>query len=451
MDLVVRSGTVVTETATVQADVGVADGVIAAIGPGLESGKEEIDARGLLVLPGGVDAHVHLNSRWPPFDEERRPVDDFLHGTRAAAAGGVTTVCDFVYQLDGQSLEASIEEIGAEAAKNACIDVALHVVIELVEADLPKRIDKLVESGYPSFKFYTNSSDFVHNGAAYLEVMAAIAEAGGLAMFHCEDEAIDDYCSQRLLRAGQRSVSLYPESKPLEVELAASERVLRMAAVTGVPTYLVHLSLASALEEALAARAQGQVVYVETRPLYLYLTEERFAQDDREAAKYVGTPPLRRPDDRERLWGGLTSNEIDVVATDHVGFAMADKHRCGDCFDDVPRGVANLETLIPMLFSEGVLKRRITLEHMVRLVATNPARIFKLASKGVLAVGADADICVLDPEKTQTLPLRPGHSASDFDVYAGYEVTGWPRYTISRGEVVFAEGEVVASKHELNE
>lgn len=446
-DLVVRSGTVVTENEVVSADIGIVGGVISDIAEGLPSGTRDIDASDAIVLPGGVDAHTHLNSRWPPFDDPRRPVDDFFHGSRTALAGGVTTVCDFVYRLENLSLEDSIAVIREEAETHSSVDVALHLVIELAEPDLAMRIPEIVDSGYPSFKFYTNSDDFVENCPPYLDILEAIGKAGGIALFHCEDHAIEQYCGDKLIRAGRTAVRHYPASKPPEVELAASERVLHMAAVTGVPAYLVHVSLASVLEDALAARANGQEVYVETRPLYLYLTDELYDQTEREAAKYVGTPPLRKQSDVDRIWAGLAAGEVDVVATDHVGFAMAEKHRCGDTFRNVPSGMANLGTVIPMLFSEGVLKGRLTLSQLACLVATNPAKILNLfPKKGAIAPGADADLCVIDPKLTKTLPTSPVYSASDFEVYEGFEITGWPRFTIARGEVAYAEGQVQAQR-----
>jgi dihydropyrimidinase len=443
VDLVVRSGTVVTEWGMVEADVAIDDGRIAAIGRDLPTAERELDASGAYVLPGGVDPHTHLNSRWPPFDEERKPIDDFFHGSHAAAAGGITTVGDFVYQLEGLSLVDSIQEITREAEDKSLIDFALHVVIEVADAELVSAIPDMVRAGHQSFKFYTNSPDFVEHRGVYLDLLHAIGQARGVAMFHCEDHAIGEFCSRQLLSTGQRSVTLYPRSRPAEVEFSATELSLRMAAVAQVPAYLVHLSLASALEEAIDARRAGQPVFVETRPLYLYLTEDVFAQSDREAAKYVGTPPIRSAKDLDRLWSGLVNGEVDVVATDHVGFTMADKYREGDTFDDVPRGVANLETLIPMLYSEGVATGRISLERMVELTSTAPAKIFGLyPRKGVVAVGSDGDLCVLDPNQKVTLGSRPRYSASDFEVYAGRTVIGWPRYTVSRGDVVFAEGQV---------
>jgi len=444
VDLVVRSGTVVLEGERLDADVGVENGKIARIGRDLPTAKVELDAGGAYVLPGGVDPHTHLNSRWPPFDEERRPIDDFLHGTRAAVAGGITTVGDFVYRLEGMSLAQSIDEIRREAESKSLIDFALHIVIEVADDDLVRAVPDMVRAGHQSLKFYTNEPDFVEKRSLYLDLLHALAEANGVAMFHCEDHAIGEFCSRQLLAAGRRSVSLYPESRPAEVEFSATELALRMAAVAGVDSYLVHLSLASALEEAIAARRLGQTVHVETRPLYLYLTDDAFRQSDREAAKYVGTPPLRSQHDVDRLWEGLVGGEVDVVATDHVGFKMEDKYRVGDTFDDVPRGVANLETSIPMLHSEGVVTGRLTLERMVELTSTTPAKIFGLyPRKGAIRVGADADLCIFDPAATQILADAPRYSASDFEVYAGRRVTGWPRYTVSRGEVVFDRGEVV--------
>jgi dihydropyrimidinase len=263
-------------------------------------------------------------------------------------------------------------------------------------------------------------------------------------MFHCEDQAIVDHCRRLLLEAGCVAPRFYPQSKPVEAEVSATAQAIGMATVARVPCYIVHLSAAAVLDEAMLARARGASVFVETRPLYLYLTAASFEAEDAEAARYIGTPPLRQEEDRRRLWQALAAGDIDVVASDHVGFTAAQKYTPGDTFDTVPKGVANLETLLPMLYSEGVNRGRIPIERFVQVIATNPARLFGLyPQKGTIAIGSDADLCILDPNERRLLSGASLHSAADLELFEGIEVTGWPAYTISRGELVYERGAIV--------
>jgi dihydropyrimidinase len=404
----------------------------------------EVDASGAFVLPGAIDAHTHLNSLWP-FEDERRPVDGFESGSRAAAAGGVTTVCDFVYQLEDGDLRHALDVVQADADCHSVVDYAFHLVVTALGPNLERQVPDLVSDGFPSFKFYTVHSEFAERTSAYMDLIHTVGAAKGLAMFHCEDPGILDYCRRRSVALGRTTPRFYAASRPPGIEAAATALAVHISDVTGTPAYIVHLSSTAALDEVLTARRHGATVFVETRPLYLHLTADAFNQDDALAARYVSTPPLRTSGDRDRLWRGLADSEVDVVATDHVGFCLADKYRVGDTMEQIPKGVANLQTLVPMLFSEGVLTGRITLEGMVDLVATHPAKLFGLyPRKGVIAIGSDADFCVLDPNRTATVAVQMTTSASDFDVYEGLSVTGWPVCTISRGEIIYQDGQVFA-------
>jgi dihydropyrimidinase len=442
VDLLVRGGTVVTEEGQTVANVAIHGESIVAISAAEPPASRVIDADGLLVLPGGVDAHTHLNSEWP-FPDERRPADDFASGSRGAAAGGITTICDFVYALGDETLGEALQRVAADARRSH-VDVALHMVIMNLQDSFVAEIPDIVAAGCPSFKFYTSDPSFIADNGGYLRVLERIGQAGGVAMFHCEDPAIVEHRRAAVLAAAHVSPRYYPQTKPVEAELSATVDALSMASVAGVPCYVVHLSAGPVLDAATAARARGASVHVETRPLYLYLTDDEFQADDATAARYIGTPPLRTDSDRARLWRGIAAGEIDVVASDHVGFTAAQKYTAGDTFDTVPKGVANTESLLPMLYSEGVRSGRMTLEQLVRLVATNPARIFGLyPRKGTIAVGSDADLCILDPNDRRTLSGAALHSAADLELFEGWEVVGWPAYTISRGDVIVERGQIV--------
>ena len=443
-DLVVAGGIVVTERDRFLANVGIRGSTVVAVSTEALPGRRVIDATGLLVLPGGIDAHTHFNSVWP-FPDERRPADDFRSGTAGAAAGGVTTVCDFVYPLEGEGLQEALVRVRAAAA-SAHVDVALHVAITTLTGSSIGEVAGVVSAGCPSFKFYTLHPDFVANRLGYLALLARIGELAGVAMFHCEDPDLLATASEMLRASGRYAPRFYPLSKPVEVEAAATSDAIALAAEAGVASYIVHLSSAAALDAVLVARSNGVRVFAETRPLYLYLTAERYDATDEVAARFIGTPPLRDAADRDRLWAALADGTIDTVGSDHVGFTKEQKYRPGDTFETVPKGSASVETLLPMLYSVGVREGRITPERLVQLTATNPARIFGLyPRKGTVSVGADADLCVFDPRSRRRLSGGLLHSAADLEPFEGMEVAGAVAYTISRGTVVYEGGVVVGS------
>lgn len=436
MDLVIRNGTVVTASGQARVDVGVENGRIAQLGGAMPPAEREIDATDMLVLPGGVDPHVHLNSTGTSGPHQR--ADDLYSGTRAAAAGGVTTICDFAYQERGSDLRSAVEASLKTARERCVIDYSFHSVVydpnEAALADVPG----LIAEGFPSFKIFTVIASFDRQVPAYLRLMAAVGADGGLAMLHCEDRALIDFCTEQLLATGRTGVEHYPDSRPREAEVSGTERALHLASIAGVPAYVVHVSCGAAVDVTRRARRAGQLVYVETRPIYLYLTDDVYDRPDNEGALFIGQPPMRDQADVEALWHALGSGDVQVVATDHVGWSRATKLQPEHTFATIPAGMSNLETLMPMLYSEGVRKGRISLEGFVRLTATNAARIMGLyPRKGTIQPGSDADLVVWDPERPRVIHAPEMHSAADYDVFEGAIVTGWPQLTLSRGEVVF--------------
>ncbi|MBI4497613.1 MAG: dihydropyrimidinase [Chloroflexi bacterium] len=436
MDLVIRNGTVVTADGVAHADVGIEGGVVVALGRGLPTGDREIDATGRYVFPGGIDAHTHLGRHRPI-----EGVDDFLSGTRAAAAGGITTVLDYVVHPRGTSLATQVARWSQQVEEQAIIDVGLHPVIGEPRPDVLDDLPALVQAGHTSFKFFMNRN-FDSAIPEFLAALRRVGELGALACVHAEDESLIRHLTERLLAAGRGDVRAFPDSRPDYSEAVAVGRAVAYAQATETPIYLVHLSSRAALEVVDAARDRDLPVYAETRPIYLYLTRARF--EEPEANKYVGYPPLREPGDQDALWGALRRGLVQVVATDHVGYTLAHKTAPGLTVATIPAGMANLETMLPMLYSEGVARGRLSLSRFVEMIATNPARMFGLfPRKGTIAVGSDADLVVFDPNRRVTVQAAAQQSQADFDVYEGWEVQGWPEVTISRGEVVFANGVVV--------
>ena len=433
IDLAIRGGRVVTASGTTRADIGIQDGRIAVIGE-VPRAARELDATAKLVLPGCVDLHAHLAST-PTFT----PLDDFEHGTRAAIAGGVTTVCSMVYQ-EG-TLRAGIDRGLRDAAKSLA-DFAFHVVVTDPSDAAVGELPSLARDGHTGLKVFMVAPRFDERITDYVRLLRAAAGAGMLVAVHAEDHAVVARSTAALHAAGHDAVRYFPESRPPEAEDVALRSAAQLAAKTGAALYFVHLSSCLAIAALGEAKARGLRVYGETRPLYLYLTRERFERTD--AALWVGQPPLREQEDVDAMWQALRDGLVDTVGTDHYPHTRAAKLAPGLAFDRVPPGVANLETLLPMLYSEGVGRGRLTVERMVDVLATAPARIAGLRGKGEIAVGNDADIVIFDPELTRTIRASDMHSACDYDPYEGWEVTGWPTLTLLRGQTAYADGEILS-------
>ncbi|HEY2442953.1 MAG TPA: amidohydrolase family protein [Streptosporangiaceae bacterium] len=461
VDLIVRGGTIVTPGHREVADVGVRDGRIAQLG-GAMTGPDEIDASGLLVLPGGIDGHVHLvcaamaAQAAAAFPDEPIWVDDFWSGSRAAIAGGITTVGNMTFALPGESMSAAIARDMAGASAEAAADWFLHPVLtdlgNAAAADAPAEaanaevkdaaaaeVASLVGGGHASIKVFLSDPEHAAGTPGLAEVIAVAGRAGALTLLHCEDAAMLTRAGQELIDSGRGAVRHFPDARPVSAEVEAVDQAIALARQTGAPVYIVHLSSAAALDRCRRARAAGLPVYVETRPLYLHLTRERFAEPD--AAKYVGAPPLRDQADRDALWRGLAGGDVDTVCSDHAPWTLAAKLDPALDVTTARQGVADLETLMPMLYSEGVAQGRISLDRFVELTSANAARLFGLhPRKGAIAVGADADLALWDPGQRRVIDGSAMQSRSGYSVYDGWTVRGWPRFVLRRGQLVLADG-----------
>ena len=447
MDLIIKNGTVVTTGDTFIADIGVVDGKVAQIG-GTMSAPREIDASGKLVVPGGLDMHVHLQLSDPlPAGSPPRMSDDFYAGTAGAAAGGITTVGSMTspQRDDDGGLLSMLDRAEADANANSLLDFTLHPVITDPSPETIAEIPKLVDSGYSSIKIFMVLNSFDDRQADYIKAFEAAGQYGILPMVHCEDAAINAFCEQHFLMEGKSDIRYYSDSRPTYAEAVATARAIALAKAAGTPIYLVHVSCAAALEEARRARVKGQRVYVETRPIYLYLTRELYEAPD--GAKYAGWPPLREQSDVNTIWDGLRNSDVDTLCSDHAPWTLAEKLDPELKLGSFRPGMANLETLMPMLYSEGVAKGRISLSKWVELTSTNAAKLFGMfPQKGTIAVGSDADLVVWDPNLKRVIRHEDMHSKADYDVYEGHEVQGWPTHTISRGEVVYENGQITGAR-----
>jgi dihydropyrimidinase len=450
-DLVVRGATVVSPGRQEAADIGMRDGRIAQVGGGM-TGREEIAADGLLALPGGVDAHVHL--MYQTLAEELRQageigpaepiwVDDFWTGSLAAIGGGITTIGNMTFPLPGETARGAIAREMAGAAPEAAVDWFLHPVLTDLAAAADGEIAALAADGHASIKIFLTTQRIASDEPGLRAALAAARDAGSLTLLHCEAAGLLEQCGEDLVAHGRGELQNFPEARPVAAEVEAVDQAVALAKATGAPVYIVHLSSAAALDRARAARSSDISVHVETRPLYLHLTRERFAQPD--AGKYVGAPPLREQADRDALWAGLAAGDVDTVCSDHAPWLLADKLDPALNVMTARQGVADLETLMPMLFSEGVATGRISLDQFVDLTSANAARLFGLyPRKGAIAVGSDADLALWDPQESRTVDGARMRSRADYSVYDGWQVQGWPRVVIQRGQVLLADGEILA-------
>jgi dihydropyrimidinase len=439
-DLLIKGGTVVSPVGSQLIDVRVRGEHIHEVGeltPEPDD-KRIIDATGLFVLPGGIDPHVHLSAN----PTEGSFVDDFETGTRAALAGGITTVGQMAFPTDDELPLETLERISTTAQAQAVADVFVHTTVTNPSDAVIAQLAALAAAGQPSIKVFMPFPEFESQLDSYMKLLAAAHEAGVVAAIHCEDLATLNFVADGLARAGQTSLAYYPDSRPVEAEVVATHRAVSMAKTTGATIYIVHLSS----ERALAAATQDRRlanVHVETRPLYLHLTDAQYEREDR--GLFTGMPPIRSTSDRDALWAGLISGAIDTIATDHAPWTRSQKLDTEQTITTIRPGVNNLQVMLPMLFSEGVMTGRMTIERFVEVTSVNAARIFGLyPRKGVIAPGSDADLVLWNPQSMRVIRDSDALSNAGFSVYSGTEVTGWPELTIRRGEVVLDDGAVNA-------
>jgi dihydropyrimidinase len=447
-DLVVRHGTVVTASGRMQADVAIAHGKIAAIGERLAAGREEIDASGRLVMPGGIDSHCHVAQE---SSTGLMTADDFLSATRAAVGGGTTTIIPFAAQHRGQSLRDVVREYHRRASNRAIIDYGFHMIVsDPDERTLRHDLPTLIEEGCTSFKIFMTYEALKLSDRQILEIMDVARRESALVLVHAENHDLIAWAIQRLLADGKTAPKYHATARPAAAEREAVHRIIALAEVVGVNLLIVHVTSAESLEQIRWARARGLPIYAETCPQYLFFTADDLDRPGFEGAKYVFSPPARDRVSQAALWNGLQKGELDVFSSDHAPYRFGDVdgkavHGTDAPFSKIPNGMPGLETCLPLLFSEGVARGRITLEQFVALSATNAARIYGLyPRKGVIAQGADADLAIWDPEVRVTITNKLLHHRMDYTPYEGFTVTGWPTVTISRGDVVWRDGQIKA-------
>lgn len=431
----IKNGSLLTAGGEARADLLAVGGRIAAIGPGLTApaGCEVFDAEDLMVLPGGVDVHTHLD-----LTLGRDQVSDgWFAGTVAAAYGGTTTVVEHPgFGPDGCPLAHQLE-LYRKNAGSAVVDYGLHGVFQHWNEEVAAAAPLLVRSGYPSFKAYM-TYDRRLNDADFLAALKAVGRAGGLMTVHAENHAIVRRLTDELKVSAPHQALSHARSRPGYAEALAVETAVGLAeAAGGAPLYIVHLSTAAGLERVRAAKAAGKKVWAETCPQYLTLTEDCYQGDFNEALKFVMSPPPRRAADVEALWAGLADGSIDTVATDHCSFSWVDKiaRARGNVFQ-CPGGVPGVETRLPLLYFYGMVKRNLSARRLVELWSAVPARLFGLSQKGDLKVGLDADLVILDPRREKTITAAGLSQTVDYTPFENHRVRGWPRAVFLRGRKI---------------
>ncbi len=450
MSLLIKNGRVVTAADDYVADVFCENGTVTAIGKDLPSNRFQadrtIDATGQYVIPGGIDAHTHLDM---PFGGTES-ADDFETGTIAAAFGGTTSLVDFAIQYKGQTMRHALDDWMRRASGKAVIDYSFHMILtELPDAALGDMDTMVRGEGVTSFKlFMAYPGVFMVDDATIFKALRRTGENGGLVCMHAENGGVIDQLVQEALRRGERAPKYHALTRPPTAEGEATGRAIALSEMAGVPIYIVHLSAAHALEKVKQARDMGLPAYAETCPQYLFLSYDNYEEPGFDGAKYVMSPPLREKWHQDVLWRGLAKNDLQVISTDHCPFCMKEQKELGkDDFSKIPNGAPGIETRLTLVHNGGVRQGRISLNRFVELCSTTPAKMFGLfPRKGTIAVGSDADIVVFDPKKRLTLGVKSLHMRVDYNPYEGTVVEGAPSHVISNGHVIIEGDKFVGKK-----
>jgi dihydropyrimidinase len=446
-DLLVRGGTVATASDTFSADIAVRDGSVVALGHDLGSAKRTIDATGKLVLPGGVEAHCHIEQE---SSMGQMTADDFKSGSISAVFGGNTTIVPFAAQHRGQSLRDVVDTYRARAEARSVIDYACHLIIsDPNEHVLGQELPALIADGYTSFKVYMTYELLKIDDRQLLDILATARRHGAMTMVHAENNDVIGWMTERLLAGGHTAPKFHAISHPRIAESEASNRAIALAELVDTPLLIVHVSTSEAARTIRKARDRGLRIYGETCPQYLFLTREDLDRDGADGAMYCCSPPPRDAADQEAMWLGLTNGTFQVFSSDHAPyrFDKTGKLAAGPnpSFKQVANGVPGIELRMPLLFSEGVGKGRISLQDFVALTSTNAARIYGLhPKKGTIAIGSDADFGIWDPEREVTVNWDMLHDNVGYTPYEGMELKGWPVTVVNRGRVVVNDGELHA-------
>lgn len=439
MDIVIKNGTIVTAYDIFKADIGVTNGKIVAIGEELD-GNENIDSTGKYVFPGLVDVNTHFEK---PFGNTRS-IDNFWTGSRSAVCGGVTTFIDVAVQNHGESLSETISQKKNLADPQIANNYSLHLSITHLAEETLKELAEIVNTGVPTLQLYMASPvNNAINDGQLLAILSVIANSGGMVGIHCENAAIFDYLSQKYQQDNKLTPEYYPNIHPAFSEAEAAHRAISFANEVAVNLCLFGVSCKETLARLTWALNEGHEIYAGTAPHYLTHSADKYKT--LEAANYLTYPPLREADDIKALWKAIRRGDIQFVASGHCAFTTEQK-KLGITLNDIPIGVGGVETLLPVMHTEGVVGKRINLMQLVAILSSNPAKIFGLQNKGSISVGKDADLVIFNPMDKKIITASTLHSESDYTIYEGLEVQGYPEVTICNGQIVYERGKFMSDR-----
>jgi dihydropyrimidinase len=446
MGLLIQGGVVVNADRTMGADVLIEGGTIREVRAGIDpQGHTVVDAAGLLVLPGGIDAHTHLDM---PFGGTTS-ADDFETGTRAAAIGGTTTIVDFAIQAKSTKMRAALDTWWKKAEGKACIDYGLHMIVTDLGTSGLEDMDDLVREGVASFKlFMAYPNVLMVDDATIFKALQQTSKNGALICMHAENGSVIDVIVQQALAEGKTAPVYHALTRPTVAEAEAVQRAIAMAEIAGAPVYIVHLSSEDALNQVREARDRGLPAFAETCPQYLLLSiEDQMPGKSFEEAKYVFTPPLREKKNQPKLWDGLKHDHLQVVSTDHCPFCFADQKVLGkDDFTKIPNGGPGIENRLQLIHHHGVNAGKLSLNRFVEITSTAPARIFGMyPKKGVIAAGSDADVVLWDANAEHTISAATHNMRVDYSMFEGFKVRGNARQVYSRGELIVENGKYLGN------
>ncbi len=441
-DLVIRGGTVATATDTMKADVGIRGTTVAAIAEGLDKGKREIDARGKLVLPGGVDSHCHIQQLSA---SGLINADTFESATTASAFGGTTTVISFAAQHVGMSLKTVVDEYHALAERGAVVDYAFHMILaDPREEVLEKEVPPLVKAGHASLKVFMTYDRLKVDDEQLLNVLQAARDNRAMVCVHAENHGMISWMGKRLLKHGHTAPKFHAISHPRYCEPEAFNRLIACAALVDQPIMIFHVSTAEGTKVIRQARGEGLKVFAETCPQYLFMTKHDLDKPGTEGAKWIFSPPARDASDQPALWQALALGDLQVISSDHAPYRYdkSGKLMAGrkPNFKQIPNGMPGLEARLPMVFDEMVTNGRFDVNKFVAWTSTNPAQIYGLyPKKGTIAIGSDADIAIWDPKKRVTFQDKTVKDRAGFTPWKGRTVKGWPTTVLLRGDVLVSD------------
>lgn len=448
-DVTIRNGRICTANETYYADIGIKDGVIATIAKNLPAGKKNINAQGRWVLPGGIDSHCHVEQL---SGMGMMCADDFYSATVSAAFGGTTTIVPFAAQHRGNQIPEVVADYSKRAAEKAVIDYGFHLILsDPTPEALEKHLPAVIKDGITSFKIYMTYDRMKLDDYQVLDVLECAGKEGALVMVHAENNDMIRWIARRLVDRGLTAPKYHAVAHTNIAESEATNRAVALARLVDVPLLIVHVAGQEAVRVIHSSQALGLPIHAESCPQYLFLTAKDIDLPGLEGAKYCCSPPPGDEASQEAVWQGLINGTLQMFSSDHAPYRFDESGKLpkGDAttFKDMANGVPGLEVRMPLLFSEGVLKGRMTIERFVAVTATNHARTYGMyPQKGAIAVGSDADLAIWNPEKAVTISTSMLHDNVGYTPYEGKQITGWPEQVLSRGRIVVDNGKLQAER-----